>query len=238
MSNSFFRFKEFTIHQDKSAMKVCTDACLLGAWTAVRIKNEKKILDIGAGTGLLSLMLAQKSEALIDAIELDSDATAQAKENILQSPWFARVQISEADIRRSALPADYDFIISNPPFYESDLRSPEQKKNKAKHNETLGLDELMVAICNHLKKTGSFSILLPFFRHNYFEMLAAAHGFFAIEKLCVRQTPKHEPFRSIGLFSYQKPEKVIVQDLIIKNEDGKYSPAFYGLMKDYYASMV
>ena len=219
-------------------MKVCTDACLLGAWTAVRIKNEKKILDIGAGTGLLSLMLAQKTEALIDAIELDSDAAAQAKENILQSPWSARIQISEADIRTTALPADYDFIISNPPFYETDLRSPESKKNKAKHNESLTLEELIDAIRKHLKKSGSFSILLPFFRHEYFETLAAAHGFFLIEKLSVLQTPKHDPFRSIGLFSYQKPEKIIDQELIIKNEDGKYSPEFYGLLKDYYASMV
>ena len=234
MPNTFFRFREFTIHQDKSVMKVCTDACILGAWSARRIRNEKKILDIGAGTGLLSLMLAQKTEALIDAIEIDPESAAQARGNITHSPWSDRVRLTEGDIRNCLLPGDYDFIISNPPFYESDLRSPEERKNRAKHNESLRLDELMVSIRSHLKETGSYTILLPFHRSRYFEQLSLSNDFFLREKLDVRQTNAHLPFRSICLFSYQKPEQVSQKELIIKIENGKYSPEFNEMMNDYY----
>jgi tRNA1Val (adenine37-N6)-methyltransferase len=133
------------------------------------------------------------------------------------------------------LPADYDFIISNPPFFESDLRSPVEKKNKAKHNETLTLDELMVVFRKHLDIGGAFSILLPWHRTAYFENLAAENGFFLLEKLTVRQTPVHQPFRSICLFCFQKPEASVSKELTIKNEDGKYSCDFTELMDDYYS---
>ena len=187
-------------------MKVCTDSCILGAWSVHHLHGAKKILDIGAGTGLLSLMLAQKSESRIDAIELDPESAAQALENITASSWSARIRMLEGNVLHYPLPADYDFIITNPPFFESDLRSPMEKKNKAKHDESLTLDELIVVIRNQLKITGTFSILLPFHRNDYFEKLATANGFFLCEKLTVRQTPAHQPFRSICLFSLKKPE--------------------------------
>lgn len=234
MPNTYFRFKEFIVHQDKAAMKVCTDACILGAWTAVRIKNKNKILDIGAGTGLLSLMLAQKSAAAIDAIELVGDSADQAKENISKSPWPAQIRLTEGDIRISSLDADYDFIISNPPFYESDLWSPEEKKNKAKHNQSLRLDELIIYINSHLSESGSFSVLLPFHRMKYFETLAKENGFFLQERLDIRQTPAHNHFRSIGLFNRQEATHVISDELTIKNEKGRNSIEFAELMRDYY----
>ncbi|HLA59642.1 MAG TPA: methyltransferase [Puia sp.] len=234
MPNSYFQFKQFTIHQDKSAMKVCTDSCILGAWSIKHLSGTKKILDVGAGTGLLSLMLAQKSESQIDSIELDRESAAQAFENITASSWSARIRLLEGNVLHYPLPSDYDFIISNPPFFESDLRSPVEKKNKAKHNETLTLDELIVVIRNHLKKTGSFSVLLPYHRSGYFENLATTNGFFLWEKLNVRQTPDHQPFRSICLFGFQKPETTNSKELIIKNENGKYTGEFLDLMFDYY----
>jgi len=235
MPNSYFRFKQFTVHQDKSAMKVCTDSCIFGAWTAKRLNGAKKILDVGSGTGLLSLMLAQKSASRIDSIELDPESAAQALENILASPWSARIRLMEGNVLYYPLPADYDFIISNPPFFESDLRSPVEKKNKAKHNETLTLDELMVVFREHLHTGGAFSILLPWHRTTYFENLAAENGFFLLEKLTVRQTPAHQPFRSICLFCFQKPEVSVSKELTIKNEEGKYSSEFKELMNDYYS---
>jgi tRNA1Val (adenine37-N6)-methyltransferase len=234
MPKSHFRFKQFTVQQDRSAMKVCTDSCILGAWTASHIGGAKKILDIGSGTGLLSLMLAQKSDGLIDSIELDPESASQAMENIMASPWSGRIRITEGDIRNYSLPADYDFIITNPPFYESDLRSPVEKKNKAKHDLSLTLNELVSAIRFLLKTTGSFSILLPFHRSEYFEALAAEQGFFLEEKLTVRQTSKHAPFRSICLFSFEKPKDAISNELIIKNEKGNYNLEFTELMADYY----
>src|SRR4051812_16807279 len=234
MPNFYFRFKGFVIHQDKSAMKVCTDSCILGAWTTVHLKDVKKMLDIGAGTGLLSLMLAQKNAGVIDSIELDPESAAQAMENIMSSPWSNRIRVLQGDVLNYALPNDYDFIITNPPFFESDLRSPVDKNNKAKHNETLSLDKLIVVIQRHLKITGLFSILLPYHRSEYFENLATTRGFFLHEKLVVRQTGTHPPFRSICLFGFQKPENTILKELIIKNEKGKYTVDFANLMSDYY----
>src|SRR4051794_7176095 len=114
MPNSYFKFKKFIIHQDKTAMKVCTDSCILGAWTANHVENVKKILDIGAGTGLLSLMLAQKTESLVDCIELDPESAVQAMENIMASPWSDRICMLQGNVLNYPLPGEYDFIISNP----------------------------------------------------------------------------------------------------------------------------
>jgi tRNA1Val (adenine37-N6)-methyltransferase len=234
MPNTYFRFKQFTIQQDKSVMKVCTDSCIFGAWSANHLNGAKKILDIGSGTGLLSLMLSQKSGSRIDAIELDPESAAQARENIMASPWSARIRLLEGNVLHYPLPSGYDFIISNPPFFESDLRSPVGRKNKAKHNETLTLDELIVVLRSHLKITGAFSILLPSHRSDYFENLSMANGFFLWEKLTVRQTPAHLPFRSICLFGFQKSETIISKELVIKTENGKYTGEFVDLMSDYY----
>ena len=143
MRYSYFRFKQFVIHQERSSMKVCTDSCILGAWTAVQLKNVKTILDIGTGTGLLPLMLAQKSESIIDAIESDRESAGQARENVQLTPWSDRIHIIEGDVREFIGEDRYDWIITNPPFFESDLRSPERKKNEAKHDESLTLGQLI-----------------------------------------------------------------------------------------------
>jgi tRNA1Val (adenine37-N6)-methyltransferase len=238
MPNSYFRFKQFTIQQNRSVMKVCTDSCILGAWTAKRLHEAKVILDIGTGTGLLPLMLAQNSNAIFDCIELDHGSFEQAEENIQGSPWSKRIRVMEGDARHYSFQNKFDFIITNPPFYESDLRSPEKKKNKAKHEESLTLDELITVIRSCLLNDGAFSILLPFHRTDYFEKLASAHGFFLHEKLTVRQTPGHPPFRSISLYGTKKPDQMILNELIIKNAERKNSFEFVELMKDYYLSMT
>jgi len=249
MPNSYFRFKQFTIHQDRCAMKVCTDSCILGAWTALRINEVRNnpgngvknitegkvgnILDIGTGTALLSLILAQKTNARIDTIEYDPETCLQAGENIRLSPWADRIQLLEGDVRDYIFPTAYDYIITNPPFFESDLRSPEQKKNMAKHNESLTLEILTSLIRSNLQPDGAFSILLPFHRNDYFKKLAGENGFFLQEELILKQTPSHAPFRSILLFSKKESQKIIYEELTIKKE-GKYSAEFKVLMQDYY----
>jgi tRNA1Val (adenine37-N6)-methyltransferase len=234
MPNSYFRFKQFTIHQDRSVMKVCTDSCILGAWTALRLNNAETILDIGTGTGLLPLMLAQKNAGMIDAIESDMESAGQALENIRQSNWNSRIRVLHADVLHHVFDIRYDFIITNPPFFESDLRSPKHYKNRAKHDESLTLDQLAGIIRKNLRPEGTFSILLPFHRTGYFEKLATDSGFFLSEKLIVRQTPAHAPFRSICLFSAVKQTVPVPDELIIKDDKGKYSLEFSQLMKDYY----
>jgi tRNA1Val (adenine37-N6)-methyltransferase len=234
MPNPYFRFKHFTIQQDQCIMKVCTDSCILGAWTVLRLCGAAKILDIGTGTGLLPLMLAQKSGARIDSIESDAESARQARENFLQSPWADRIIGMEGDVRKFSFHSVYDFVITNPPFYESDLRSPELKKNKAKHADTLTLDELITVIQSRLSAKGAFSILLPFLRTNYFENLAFVNGFFLHEKLIIRQTPKHVPFRAIGIYKRNHCGNILLSELTIKDKDGKYSEDFSDLMKAYY----
>ncbi len=215
-------------------MKVCTDSCILGAWTSGKLERAEKILDIGTGTGLLALMLAQKSKAVIDGIESDPGSFIQATENILESPWSNRIRIIDGDVRHFSFPYKYDFIISNPPFYESDLHSPDQKKNKARHEVSLTLDELITVIRSCLLKTGLFSILLPYHRAAYFERLAASNGFFLREKLTIRQTPKHQPFRVLFLYGQEKTGAFISDELTIKDSEGKYSREFAELLRDYY----
>ncbi|MBL7730209.1 MAG: methyltransferase, partial [Chitinophagaceae bacterium] len=139
MSNTCFKFKQFLINQDRCAMKVTTDACLFGAWVAERLRNaEGNCLDIGTGTGLLSLMLAQKAAGIFTvAVEIDADCAEQARENIEASPWKQQVVVKEADILQYTPANQYDFIISNPPFYQDDLKSPDTRKNVAHHDHGL-----------------------------------------------------------------------------------------------------
>jgi tRNA1Val (adenine37-N6)-methyltransferase len=235
MSNSWFQFKQFTIHQDQCAMKVCTDACILGAWIAEKASALARVLDIGSGTGLLMLMLAQKRKAEIRGIEIDLDAFHQLKDNIDKSPWPHLFKVYPGDIRSFSFPEKFDFIISNPPFYENDLAAPSQTANLARHSKELTLSELLQAIDKNLSHNGSFGVLLPYHRTAWFEDQAATrHGFTLKEKLLIKQTPRHDFFRSILFFSRQKDDFIPIAELSIQDGGGAYSEDFIELMKDYY----
>ncbi|HEY4154907.1 MAG TPA: methyltransferase [Puia sp.] len=234
MPNSYFRFKQFTIQQDRCSMKVCTDSCILGAWTASRLKRSLRVLDIGAGTGLLTLMLAQKNQCRFDAIELDRPTFEQAAENIRDSPWADRIGLFQGDVRNYPFLHSYDFIISNPPFFESGLPSPFPEINKARRAESLPPEELISVIRRLLNAGGAFSLLLPFYRTAYVEKLAAEKGFFLQEKLLMRQTPAHGPFRSALLFSDSKPISAAVQELALRSGNGVETDELLALLQDYY----
>ena len=237
MSNSFFSFKLFTIYQDKCAMKVCTDACILGAWFANKVSGYERILDIGSGTGLQMLLLAQKSNALIHGIELDKEAFAQAKENIERSNWKERLMLEEGDVRQHTFKHPFDFIISNPPFFENDLESETDAEKIAKHSTSLTLTTLLDSIANNLDSKGSFGILLPFHRWKYFDALAKQKGFQLAEKLIVKQTLKHKPFRAILHYTKTAPDSITETELVIKPDGLNYSNEFENLLKDYYLKL-
>ena len=164
-------------------MKVCTDACLFGAWVASKIGNEitavNHVLDIGAGTGLLSMMMAQKTNnTIIDAVEIEGNAASQARENLISSPWGNRMNVIEGDIKTLQLAPKFDLVISNPPFYKNDLKSPDNTKNIAHHSADLSLLELIDIAKKLLTPKGKFAILLPFRRVADLEKQSTNAGFF------------------------------------------------------------
>lgn len=218
-------------------MKVCTDACIFGAWVAEKVASSRlpvaSCLDVGSGTGLLSLIFAQKNPyAIIDAVEIEKNAYEQAKENFSNSKWNDRLKIFYTDVKNFISEKKYDLIISNPPFYENELLSNEKNKNIAKHDEGLTLKDLITIIKTHLAATGYFAILLPYHRIKYFENLADKNNLFSQEKLLIRQTPAHNFFRGILFLSNSKTD-VKTNELTIKNNDG-YTEEFTALLKDYY----
>ncbi len=217
-------------------MKVCTDACVFGALVAGHMQPgvTGKILDIGCGTGLLSLMLAQKTDAGIDAVEVNSAAALQAKENVHASPWADRITIHRADIREFVPTEKYGLIISNPPFFESDLRSPDEHKNTAKHDTGLKLDELMACISRHIRDAGTAAILLPYHRTAMAEGLAMNERLFLQKKVLIRQTAEHDFFRSVLFFSPVKKANPGLETMAIHDNNRQYTETFSGLLKDYY----
>ena len=221
-------------------MKVCTDACLFGAVVADKIYREQKkvsnLLDIGAGTGLLSLQIAQKTTTVIDAVEIDEAAYEQAGQNFKNSLWGERLNIVNRDVLNFISEKKYDCIISNPPFFEGDLKSDNTKKNAAKHDTALTLEQLLGVIDQHLAPKGYFAVLLPYQRVDYFISIATAANYCLQEQLLIRHTELHQFFRGILFFSLTAT-KTISNQLSIKDPMGNYSPEFNHLLKDYYLQL-
>jgi tRNA1Val (adenine37-N6)-methyltransferase len=234
MPNPYFQFKQFTIYQDQCAMKVCTDACILGAWFAEKIPSYSSVLDIGSGSGLLMMMLAQKSKANIHGIEIDLPSFKQLKENISHSKWKDKLKAFPGDARTFSFPGQYDFIITNPPFFENDLQSTEDNLNVAKHSKLLTLEELIRIIDRNLTRDGSFGILLPYHRLEYFTELSRQHGFGLSEQLLVKQTPFHNFFRAILHFKRKADTFSPLYELSIQDGKTNYTDEFTDLLKDYY----
>ncbi|MBI1782514.1 MAG: methyltransferase [Sphingobacteriales bacterium] len=237
MAKNYFKFKQFTVQQEKAALKVSTDSCLFGAWIASQLQtiNNKPqtILDIGTGTGLLMLMLAQISSALIDGIEIDKPSFEQAQENIAASPWKERLNLFNGDVKNFSFDKKYDFIISNPPFYEGNLKSVHQHINVAKHDAGLTLEELINTTDQNLTAEGSFAVLLPYHRTEEFISVVEKKNYYLAELVRVKQSFKHKYFRSILLFSRKQCDKK-ESLIIIREADDAYSPKFISLLKDYY----
>jgi tRNA1Val (adenine37-N6)-methyltransferase len=240
MANSYFRFKQFTVHQELAAMKVTTDGCLFGAWVAAQLEREnlsaRSILDIGAGTGLLSLMLAQKSNANIDAVEIDEDASMQTKHNFTQSAWRDRLKIIRTDIHDFNSPYPYDVIVSNPPFYENDLTGTDSKKNIAHHDAGLLLHDLIKIISNKLvAQNGIFFLLLPDKRLKETLKSIGQHQL-QTHRICrVRQSVDHDFFRVLIQGGNGDHEVTpLTEELSIRNGNNEYTEEFIALLRDYY----
>ena len=223
-------------------MKVTTDACLFGAWVAEEIRSQEsgvgsqQSLDIGTGTGLLLLMLAQKNPGVeIIGVEIDEDAWKQAKENINSSSCENRIDVLEGDVKDHNFPKKFDFIISNPPFYEKELRSESEKKNLAHHSENLTLEELLAIIKRYLNRDGFFFLLLPYKRNEAIKKLFKDQQLHISKMILVRQSVKHAYFRIFIKGSLKKEEKETEFDeLSIWDDNQQYTNEFVTLLKDYY----
>jgi tRNA1Val (adenine37-N6)-methyltransferase len=255
MSNSYFQFKQFTVQQDQCAMKVTTDGCLFGAWVAEKVSGLDQIaiglgvensvpglfniLDIGTGTGLLSLMLAQKNPSSeIDAIEIDKAAAKQAQSNADESPWKEKIFVMPGDAKDMAytFAKEYDVIISNPPFYENELASPDDKKNMAHHDGGLLLEDLFEIIQEVLAPAGRFYIMLPYKRMTEARLLAEKYSLRVTETVMVKQSVNHHCFRIFitGQHSSSTDKTYNRSEMAIIDQNRKYTSEFTLLLKDYY----
>lgn len=214
-------------------MPVSTDSCIFGAWVAEKTNQFNNILDVGCGTGLLTLMLSQKNSAKITAIEIEPECYEQAKQNINQSPWCDRCKIINGDIKDYQFEIKFDFIISNPPFFENQLASPQYKKSSAKHAQSLSLKELAKAIGHNLNDEGGIGLLIPFYRTQESIDLFERENLYLNQILKIRQSEKHDYFRSV-LFMTREQQSIISEETMTIKKEGQYSNEFIELMKDYY----
>lgn len=231
---STFQFKEFTIIQEKSAMKVGTDSILLGSW--VQLTDEQSILDMGAGTGVLALLLAQRSEAaLIDAVEIEENAHEETVINFENSPWADRLFCYHSSIQDFAKEIDetYDLIIANPPFFEPNKREPISAKSTARQTHALDFYALLEATKLLLNKNGSCAFIVPFEKETSFIELAQNTGLFVQRITRVKDTQKAVFKRSMMQFRFEKT-KVYTSELVLKNTDKTYSAEFKEFTKGFY----
>src|SRR5690606_9807640 len=234
-----FQFKQFVINQNKCAMKIGTDGVLLGAWTS--LKNPYSILDIGAGTGVLSLMLAQRSEALpiaigiIDALEVDDDAYEQCVDNFESSPWGDRLFCYHASLNEyvEEIEDKYDLIISNPPFYAEDYKSSDKSRDLARFSDALPFDELIDCVSQLLSDEGIFAVIIPFKEENNFVKMAAEVNLFPIRICRVRGNETLEEKRSMLEFSFDK-SSLQIEHLTIEISRHNYTDHYINLVKDFY----
>lgn len=234
MANSYFQFKQFRINQDRTAMKVCTDSCVLGAWADV--EKAKQILDIGAGTGLLSLMVAQRSAAQITAVEIDEAAALQAATNIQESPWKNRIELHQKSLQEFRLRNEqlFDLIICNPPFFQGSLKSPDQAKTVAKHTEKLPFEDLLHFVTQFLSPDGKFYLLLPPGEAEIFRKLAQAANLFPVKQLQLFTQENGKHLRTIYAYIRSQNLPTASEKLFIRNPNQTYTTEFAALLKDYY----
>ena len=236
MSNTYFQFKQFTIHQGDCAMKVSTDACIQGAWAQVPI-TSKRILDLGCGTGLLALMLAQRfSNCIIDAIEIDELAAAQARRNVAESNFAKQINILHADALAYPFEHSYDFIICNPRFFSNSLKGPDSNRNLAHHQQELTLVKLFSVFQEIATSTTQICMLLPVDEFTNFEQIVTSNYWFINRKLTIKPNQSKAANRIVAICS---PIKTMCQQeaLVIYESDHSYTPDFKVLLSPYYLNL-
>ena len=234
-----FQFKQFSVEQDRCAMKVGTDGVLLGAWSPIP-EDIFSVLDVGAGTGIIALILAQRTTAeQIDALEIDEEAYEQAVENFENSPWGDRLFCFHAGLDEFIEePEDeYDLIISNPPFYTEDYKTENEQRDLARFADAMPFEDLVEAADLLLSENGIFSVIIPYKEEEKFIALAKDFELFPIKITRVKGTPTTEIERSLLAFSRNVLENFPVDELVIEISRHVYTEEYIALTKDFYLKM-
>ena len=236
---SVFNFKKFSVEQDRCAMKIGTDGVLLGAWSPIPDHCDS-VLDIGTGTGIIALMIAQRSNAnQIDALEIDENAYEQASENFENSPWDDRLFCFHAGLDELIdEPEDeYDLIISNPPFYTENYKTEDEQRDLARFEDAMPFEMLLEAADLLLSENGIFSVIIPFKEEEHFLALTKEFELFPMKITRVKGTPTSELKRSLLAFQRSEISEVEINELVIETERHVYTPEYITLTKDFYLKM-
>lgn len=234
MPQSSFQFKQFTVFHDRCAMKVGTDGVLLGAWAPV--DDATRILDVGTGTGLVALMLAQRSQASIVALEIDEAAALQAQENVDRSPWQGRIEVIKADFKHYVTEQKFDLIVSNPPYFSDSLKCPDKQRNAARHDTDLTYLDLLKGVTRVLNPDGLFALVIPADAENQVRELAFTQGLHPVRCLHVITKPENPPKRVLVAFSFHC-EGCKSESMVTEIARHRYSDAYIALTKEFYLKM-
>jgi len=231
MGNSWFQFQQFRINQDRCAMKISTDAVLLGA--LAEAKNPSSILDIGTGTGVIALMLAQKfPNAELVGVELDMEAAIQAAENFSESKFASRLTCHQTRIQDFTFHEKFDLIVSNPPYFSDHLKSNTSARNQALHTDTLSFEDLLAEVIRFLGANGKFWLILPPYEAALFTDLAKEKGLFANRIFSLKDKPEKRIQRHLIEFSFED-KALINTDILIKNQDGSLNTSYSKLVSGF-----
>jgi tRNA1Val (adenine37-N6)-methyltransferase len=228
-----FHFKQFSLHQDRCTMKINTDGVLLGAW--VKVSGAKKILDIGTGTGVIAIMLAQRNQnAQILGVEIEAESAGQAKENMQASPWKNRLLVQQSAIQDFAKfnRESFDCIVSNPPFFSGGVFSDNENRNNVRHAIKLSHGDLLQSVKKLLSPGGSFNLVLPYLEGLRFVEMAENYGLFCTSMMEVRGK-KGKPVERI-LLQFEKEKKELSKEEIILNDENGFTAAYKKLTRDFY----
>lgn len=234
MSNSYFRFKQFVVEQAKCAMKVGTDGVLLGAWT--QLPDRGKVLDLGTGTGLIALMMAQRCASEIVAVDISAEACEQASENVAASPWKERIQVVHQDAKQMAdlYENQFDCVVSNPPYFKENVKCPGQLRNTARHTDELDFKQLAEASACLLKDGGMLSVVLPANVTSEFIAEASAQRLSLARQTWIHTKPNAEPKRVLMSFTKARETSTEVTHMTIHEADHSISEAYRLLTSDFY----
>ncbi|MDR3653567.1 MAG: methyltransferase [Paludibacter sp.] len=238
MPKPYFQFKQFTIFHDKCAMKVGIDAVLLGVWASV--DKAKEILDIGTGSGLIALMLAQRNpNSFVDAIDIDTNAILQATENVNQSPWPNRISMQQISLQQFALTSKkrYDLIVSNPPYFINSLKAPSESRTNARHTELLTHEELIENAIKLLHPEGRICIILPVNEGMECIDFTLKNGLTCSKRVVIFPKPTAGAKRLLLEFCLQKGQTDVSELVIESEERHHYSPEFTELAKNFYLKL-